>query len=171
MERDGKLYPGPEDSTAPLEHGVKIGVVAKLLGISIRTIHMYEREGLLLSHKNAAGTRYFFTRDVEWLIELRRMIRAGLGIAGIRRLMALIPCWETKRCQHPEKDSCPVITDHLWPCWANKENECPGTAVDCRECEVYNMRFSINQLKNLVDIRLKPFSAGAMGEPGGMGTR
>ncbi|MBF0623041.1 MAG: MerR family transcriptional regulator [Magnetococcales bacterium] len=138
------------------EKMVKIGVVAKRLGISIRTIHMYEREGLFIAFKNAAGTRYFTERDVEWLIELRKMIKSGISIAGIRRLMSLIPCWETKQCHHTGKQDCPVITDHEVPCWANKENQCPETSQECRLCNVYERRFCVSTLKNYVDIRFKP---------------
>ncbi len=138
------------------EEMVKIGVVAKRLGISIRTIHMYEREGLFIAYKNSAGTRYFVERDVEWLIELRKMIKAGVSIAGIRRLMALIPCWEVRDCTHTGKEDCPVLTDHDAPCWANKENLCPETTQECRDCVVYEKRFCVTMLKNHIDIRFKP---------------
>ncbi|OSM04950.1 putative MerR family transcriptional regulator [Magnetofaba australis IT-1] len=134
---------------------VKIGVVAKRLDISIRTIHMYEREGLFIAYKNSAGTRYFTERDVEWLIEVRKMIKAGISIAGIRRLMSLIPCWESKACTFEGKHNCPVIHDNKTPCWANKNNMCTQNTQECRECEVYGMRFCVSMLKNFVDIRFK----------------
>ncbi|MBF0283859.1 MAG: MerR family transcriptional regulator [Magnetococcales bacterium] len=134
---------------------VKIGVVAKRLGISIRTIHMYEREKLFIAYKNTAGTRYFTENDVAWLTEVRRMIKSGISIAGIRRLMSLLPCWESKKCSHEGKVNCPVITDHESPCWANKENHCQGTAQECRHCEVYGMRFCVATMKHFLDIRFK----------------
>lgn len=135
---------------------VKIGVVAKQLGISIRTIHMYEREGLFIAYKNSAGTRYFNDRDVEWLLEVRKMIKAGVSIAGIRRLLSLMPCWETKQCNHTGKHDCPVIIDNEAPCWANKDNKCEGSAQECRICEVYEKRFCVGMLKGFLDIRFKP---------------
>ncbi|MBF0136937.1 MAG: MerR family transcriptional regulator [Magnetococcus sp. DMHC-1] len=134
---------------------VKIGVVAQKLGISIRTIHMYEREGLFIAYKNRSGTRYFSDRDVEWLVELRKLIKSGISIAGIRRLMSLIPCWESRGCHFTGKQNCPVITDNLAPCWANKENECAENAQECRKCDVYGRRFCISMLKSYVDIRFK----------------
>ncbi|MBF0368198.1 MAG: MerR family transcriptional regulator [Magnetococcales bacterium] len=144
------------------EQMMKIGVVAKRLGISIRTIHMYEREGLFIAFKNAAGTRYFTERDVEWLIEIRKMIKSSISIAGIRRLMALIPCWERKNCEYTGKQGCPVITDQDFPCWANKENQCNATSQECRGCDVYHLRFCVSTLKHYVDIRFKPEAAMAM---------
>ena len=134
---------------------MKIGVVAKRLGISIRTIHMYEREGLFIAFKNAAGTRYFNERDVEWLMEVRKMIKSSVSIAGIRRLMSLIPCWEVKKCAYTGKGDCAVLCDSDLPCWANKHNICDQTLQQCRECEVYDMRFCVTMLKRFVDIRLK----------------
>ncbi|WP_130471001.1 MerR family transcriptional regulator [Candidatus Magnetaquicoccus inordinatus] len=138
----------------PVE-GMKIGVVAQRLGISIRTIHMYEREGLFISRKNSAGTRYFTERDVEWLMEIRRMIKAGIGIAGIRHLLSLIPCWEIKGCTFNGKGGCPVIVDHNSPCWANKSNICDSTLQECRQCDVYELRHDVGQLKQRLYIRLK----------------
>jgi MerR family transcriptional regulator, heat shock protein HspR len=137
------------------EDMVKIGVVAKRLGISIRTVHMYEREGLFISYKNSAGTRYFSESDIQWLIEIRKMIKASISIAGIRTLMSLIPCWEQKQCGYIEKQDCPAITEHNAPCWANKERKCGTTAQECRNCEVYEMRFCVSMLKSVVDIKLK----------------
>ncbi|MBF0424912.1 MAG: MerR family transcriptional regulator [Magnetococcales bacterium] len=134
---------------------VKIGVVAQRLGISIRTIHMYEREGLFIAYKNRSGTRYFSEQDVAWLIEVRKLIKAGISIAGIRRLMSLIPCWESRGCHFTGKQNCPVITDNLAPCWANKENHCSEDAQGCRKCEVYARRFCISMLKSYVNIRFK----------------
>lgn len=143
------------NSRDPSEQMVKIGEVAKRLGISIRTIHMYEREGLFIAFKNNAGTRYFTERDVEWLLEVRKLIKSGISIAGIRHLLSLVPCWESKQCQHQGKQDCPVITDHNASCWANKENKCSETAQECRHCEVYEMRFCIGMLKHVLDIRFK----------------
>ncbi|MEO5377066.1 MAG: MerR family transcriptional regulator [Magnetococcus sp. DMHC-6] len=135
---------------------VKIGQVAQQLGISIRTIHMYEREGLFIAYKNAAGTRYFSAKDVEWLQEIRRLIKSSISIAGICRLLSLIPCWEKKHCHYNEKRGCPVIVDHKRSCWSNKENMCGVSLQECRECEVYGMRFCVGMLKHFLDIRFKP---------------
>lgn len=136
--------------------GMKIGAVAKKLNVSIRTIHMYEREGLFIAHKNAAGTRYFTEQDVAWLEEVRRMIKTRIGIAGIRHLLSLIPCWEIKHCLTQGKEACPVISDHNAPCWANRGNYCDEERDQCRQCPVYDIRFSVGALKQRLNITLKP---------------
>ncbi|MBF0213471.1 MAG: MerR family transcriptional regulator [Magnetococcales bacterium] len=134
---------------------VKIGVVAKRLGISIRTIHMYERERLFISHKNRAGTRLFNEEDVEWLIEIRRMIKASISIAGIRSLLSLIPCWDVIQCHYASRTSCPALQDNNFPCWSNKESHCFHSTEECRACRVYAMRFRIRDFKGFTDIRMK----------------
>ena len=153
----------PRAAQTKQTEGMKIGVVAKRLGISIRTIHMYEREGLFISHKNSAGTRYFTERDVEWLMEVRRLIKTSIGIAGIRHLLSLVPCWEIKGCAFNGKGGCPVIVDHDAPCWANKKNICDTTLQECRHCNVYEIRFSVGRLKQRLHIRLK--SVAELGMP------
>ncbi|MBF0613829.1 MAG: MerR family transcriptional regulator [Magnetococcales bacterium] len=135
---------------------VKIGVVAKHLGISIRTIHMYERERLFISYKNRAGTRLFNEEDIAWLIEIRRLIKASISIAGIRSLLALIPCWDVTKCQYDSRQTCPSLKDNQFPCWSNKESHCYQSVEICRACKVYSMRFRISDLKGFTDIRMKP---------------
>ncbi len=134
---------------------MKIGIVAKRLGISIRTIHMYEREGLFVSQKNSAGTRDFTERDVEWLMEVRRMIKTSIGIAGIRHLLSLVPCWEVKGCRYDNRKGCSAIVDNDAPCWANKSNLRDAALQECRQCDVYELRFSVGQLRQRLHIRLK----------------
>ena len=145
----------PSNQTNPPED-MKIGVVAKRLNISIRTIHMYEREGLFISKKNAAGTRYFSERDVEWLVEIRRMIKPSVGIAGIRYLLSLIPCWEINECIANGNSQCPVITNHDTPCWSKQDSFCKRDQQECRKCCVYDIRFSVGALKKCLHISLKP---------------
>ncbi|MBF0163197.1 MAG: MerR family transcriptional regulator [Magnetococcales bacterium] len=135
---------------------VKIGVVAKRLGISIRTIHMYERERLFISHKNRAGTRLFNEDDIAWLIEIRRMIKSSISIAGIRSMMTLIPCWDLIKCQYPSRNSCPSLKENNYPCWSNKESQCFQSADVCRACKVYAMRFHVSDLKEVTEIRMRP---------------
>ncbi|HIJ86033.1 MAG TPA: MerR family transcriptional regulator [Magnetococcales bacterium] len=134
---------------------VKIGEVAKVLGISIRTIHMYEREGLFIAYKNRSGTRYFSQQDIQWFVELRKLIKSSISIAGIRALLSLIPCWEVRQCHFLSRNNCPVIADQNSPCWANTEKMCQESGQECRECAVYGLRFNVSRLKDVVDIKIK----------------
>src|SRR4051794_10710650 len=73
---------------------IKIGVVARKFEVSVDLLRLYEREGLLVPLKSPKGTRYFTEQDFEWINTLMRLVRdSGLNFAGIRHLLALLPCW------------------------------------------------------------------------------
>ena len=53
---------------------MKIGQVAQMLSVSVPTLRMYEREGILIPWKSTGGTRYFDKQDIDWIRCIRRMI-------------------------------------------------------------------------------------------------
>lgn len=129
----------------------KIGEVARKLDIAVETIRMYEREGILITEKTARGQRIFCDDDVNWLNCIRRLIKEqGLNIEGIRRLVALMPCWNLRPCGLHERDQCPAFHGALKPCWTMK-SEIPAScrATDCRECNVYQ---SVTRCENLKEV-------------------
>lgn len=131
---------------------LKIGEVARQLDIAVETIRMYEREGLLLVHKTETGRRLFSASDVHWISCLRRLItERGLNLEGIRRILALLPCWELKPCSQAERNSCPAYLTARKPCWMIKA-QLPGNcqALDCRECRVYESARHCDNMKELL---------------------
>ncbi len=128
-----------------------IGVVAKKLKISVETIRLYEREGLLIINKIPSGHRRFSERDIERLECIRDMItEKGLNIEGIRRIMSMIPCWNIyPKCSIEENPDCPAYTQTTAPCWAltNKPPICENQ--DCYRCPVYQMHIECDALKTL----------------------
>ena len=69
--------------------------VAHRLDISVETLRLYEREGLILPNKLDSGHRRFTEEDIEWLICIQRQIHENkLNFAGIRYLLSLLPCWD-----------------------------------------------------------------------------
>ena len=139
------------DMYAPV---LTIGTVARELGVSAQAVRLYEGEGLVLPEKTNTGRRMFSIHDVERLRCIRTMITEhGLNIAGIRRLMALIPCWDYKGGLDEDCRQCPVYYEMLGPCWSveNVGPKCSG--MNCRDCEVYRMPVSCEQMKNIVHRR------------------
>jgi len=69
---------------------------------------------------------------------LLRLVReARLHLAEIRRLLALLPCWQLRNCPYDRQQDCPVILEPEQPCWVNRAT-CPGAdARDCYFCLVY----------------------------------
>jgi len=117
---------------------LKIGSVAHHFNVSVDLLRLYEREGLLIPLKSRRGTRYFTEDDYPWIETILRLVRqARLNFAGIRHLLALLPCWQIRRCGFESKKNCPVISDASRPCWANRAI-CPVVcAQDCYFCHVY----------------------------------
>ncbi len=75
-----------------------IGVAAKLLGVHPRTLRIYESEGLL--EPDHRGARRLYSPDhIRWVGCLRSMIHEqGISIPGIKKLLALVPCWQIGEC-------------------------------------------------------------------------
>lgn len=92
-----------------------IGVAAKLLDVHPRTLRIYEAEGLINpAHK---GTRRMFSlNDIKWVSCLRSMIHdQGISIPGLKRLLALAPCWEIADCPSDVCDTCEASVDKAEP--------------------------------------------------------
>ncbi len=122
-KRDGQLSNGT----------IKIGAVAKHFGVSVDLLRLYEREGLLIPLKSPRGTRYYTQHDFLWIGTILRLVReARLNFAGIRRLLALLPCWEIRQCGFNRRIGCSVIENAAKPCWANRA-ACCLTSANCPE--------------------------------------
>ncbi|HUI09244.1 MAG TPA: MerR family transcriptional regulator [Bacteroidota bacterium] len=128
-----------------------IGTVARLLEVSVQTLRLYESEGLILPHKSAGGQRLYTEADVHRLECIRRAItEEKVGIAGIRRMHSLIPCWQFVHCTDEERRHCPAYTDHDGGCWTYRHAGNPCEGRECRSCEVYRMATSCAGIKQLI---------------------
>ena len=128
---------------------IKIGTVAKHFDISVDLLRLYEREGLLLPVKSTKGTRYFTARDFEWISTLLKLVReSGLNFAGIRYLLALLPCWNLNRCDDSKLGTCPNKMSAATPCWSGES--CCHSEQDCYNCAVYRMAPNCANLKLLL---------------------
>lgn len=116
-----------------------ISNAARLLNISVHTIRMYEREGLIIPYKKESKQRLYSEKDLERMRCIRRVINGDkIGIEGIRRILALIPCWGIVGCTVNDRKNCEAYSGYLKPCWMlnHKNNTCENR--NCRECEVYS---------------------------------
>ncbi len=128
---------------------IKIGAVAKHFDISVDLLRLYEREGLVIPIKSPKGTRYFTEQDYLWIGTVLRLVReARLNFAGIRHLLALLPCWEIRNCGHEKKKDCSVTKDPTAPCWTNAN--CCSEERDCYNCPVYRSAPACENLKALL---------------------
>ena len=63
----------------------------------------------------------------------------GLNIAGIRALLALIPCWAIRQCFNEEREKCQAYLSNSYPCWEASEKRTLCKNTNCRECDVYRI--------------------------------
>ncbi len=125
-----------------------IGTVARMLGVSVFTLRMYEREGLIISHKAASTHRLYSQSDIERLKCIRHGINEEkLSIAGIRKIYSMIPCWDIVQCSDSNRKKCPAFSGHAQPCWTYDHEHNACTKLDCRSCEVYHLSSDCDKIK------------------------
>jgi DNA-binding transcriptional MerR regulator len=64
---------------------------ASLAGVSVRTLHHYDRLGLLKPHRTAAGYRTYLEKDLALLEQIVSLKFIGIGLRDIRRLLRADP--------------------------------------------------------------------------------
>jgi MerR family transcriptional regulator/heat shock protein HspR len=159
-------------STPPRERLRSIGETADILGISVPTLRLYEREGLVLPHRRQSRHRRFSDSDIERVRCIREMIRKQrVSIGGIKHLLSLIPCWKMKSCPEDVRCSCPAFVQQSEPCWtvSGKSWECRD--AECRSCPVYTGFTGCAALKNtiaLYTLSVPPAGAAAAGPGDGV---
>lgn len=113
-----------------------IGTAAEILDVHPRTLRLYEDAGLLRpARKN--NRRFYTANDLTWISCIRYMIHEqGLNQEGLRRLLALIPCWQMKACPSEAKERCAACTSRSTPCWdlARRDGD---ESKECYHCAVY----------------------------------
>ena len=121
-----------------LDPVISIGTLAKKVGLSVSAIRKYEEEGLIISHRIESGHRLFSYEDVQRLSTIQHLIKnLGFNIEGIRRMQAILPCWDLLPCEKKVRDNCLAFKGSTKPCWMMKDAHCTLRGNECRKCEVY----------------------------------
>ncbi len=144
------------ETTPPAENLFTPKKVAQQLNISVETLRLYEREGLMVPHKLESGHRRFTPEDVTWLECIQKQIHEHkLNYAGIRYLLSLLPCWDIKQCCMEDFRGCPAGHKSDQPCWSYDGTPCKKRGDNCRECEVYQHVLNVDNLKEILSVKLK----------------
>ncbi|MFA8343780.1 MAG: MerR family transcriptional regulator [Rhodothermaceae bacterium] len=123
----------------------KIGKTAELAGISVHTLRMYEKEGLIIPFQKESKQRRYSEKDVERILCIRKAINDDkMNIEGIRRLLSLIPCWKITDCPENRRKKCEAFHSSSKPCW---QTDCKN-GNDCVNCTVYRDFCSGESVKN-----------------------
>ena len=137
MPKDEPIYP--------------ISTAAKLLGISVHTLRMYEREGLIIPFKKDSNQRLYSEVDLERIDCIRNAISdSKISINGIKAIYSLIPCWEIIDCDLKIRKNCQSYLENKQACWSYKKLNTPCDDNDCRECDVYKDYSACTNIRELL---------------------
>ncbi|MET0467626.1 MAG: helix-turn-helix transcriptional regulator, partial [Aeromicrobium sp.] len=77
------IPPGPEAKV------FVISVAAELSGLHPQTLRTYDRIGLVEAGRTSGGGRRYSLRDIELLRMVAHLTAEGLGLEGVKRVIAL----------------------------------------------------------------------------------
>jgi len=78
--------PRPPGPTTPV---YVISVAAELTGLHPQTLRQYDRVGLVSPGRTGGGGRRYSLQDIEMLRVVAELTAAGIGLEGVRRILAL----------------------------------------------------------------------------------
>jgi MerR family transcriptional regulator/heat shock protein HspR len=117
---------------------ISIGILAQKVGLSVSAVRKYENEGLVIAHRTPSGHRLFSHEDIERVRYIHYLIQdLGLNIEAIRRIQALLPCWDLLPCSEERRKICPAYQERARPCWMIKGLSCTPQGNECRRCDIY----------------------------------
>lgn len=128
-----------------------ISVAARKLNISVHTLKMYEREGLIVPFKKKSKHRLFSQKDLERLTCIRKAINESkISINGIKTIYSLIPCWDITNCSGNDIKNCTAYKSHNQPCWTYKHKDNICARLECRDCSVYKDYAECEKIKESI---------------------
>lgn len=66
-----------------------ISVAAELAGVHPQTLRIYERKGLIAPARTSGRSRRYSEHDIERLRRIQDLTTAGVGLAGVERILEL----------------------------------------------------------------------------------
>ena len=128
-----------------------IRTAAKMLNVSVHTLRMYEREGLIIPSKTEGNQRAYSKSDLERIECIRKAINElKISINGIKTIYSLIPCWNVVNCSDLDRKNCKAFDQHSSPCWTYKHRKNICAKLDCRDCAVYKENSNCGKVKELI---------------------
>ena len=136
------------ESTTPV---YTLNTTSSLSGIPVHSIRQYIDKGLIIPFKKDSNRNLFSHVDILRLKYINNLLNeGGLNIAGIRALLALIPCWAIRQCFNEEREKCQAYLSNSYPCWEASEKRTLCKNTNCRECDVYRIVENYPDVKSFV---------------------
>lgn len=128
-----------------------IGIAARMLGISVQTLRLYESEGLIVIFKTSGNQRLYSDADIERIECIRKAINEEkISIEGIKRIHSMIPCWNIVHCSEEERKVLYNFRSHTGGCWTHKKEHSVCSNRECRLCEVYKLSSQCDQIREQI---------------------
>jgi MerR family transcriptional regulator/heat shock protein HspR len=130
-----------------------LSTASVLSGIPVYSIRQYIDKNLIVPFRKESGRNLFSQVDIVRLKFIhRQLVEDGLNIAGIKCLLALIPCWKIRKCSVNDRKNCNAYLSNVLPCWESSEKGTACKNSNCRECEVYRIVDNYPDLKSFIRI-------------------
>ena len=130
-----------------------LGIASQLSDIPAHSIRQYIDRGLLIPFKLSSKRHLFSQNDINRLKHIHLLIHEkGLNFAGIRRLLAQIPCWALRPCRPEDHARCGMRFETRVPCWIAPEKLCVEKLKECYHCPTYRRARDLVDLKVHADI-------------------
>lgn len=79
-----------DDEPIRTDHAVYvISIAAELAGVHPQTLRIYERKGLIEPSRTVGRSRRYSERDIGHLRRIQELTSAGVGLAGVKRILEL----------------------------------------------------------------------------------
>jgi len=128
-----------------------LNIASTLSEIPVHSIRQYIDKGLIIPFKKVSKRNLFSQVDIQRLRYIHKLLEDdGLNIAGIRTLMAVIPCWAIRKCSEEDRGKCQAYISSSYPCWEASEKGMLCKNSDCRECDVYRVVEEYHDVKTLL---------------------
>lgn len=135
-------------STTPI---YTLSIASSLSGIPSHSIRQYIDKGLIIPFRKESNRNLFSEVDILRLKYIHKLLNnSGLNIAGIRAILALIPCWAIRNCNTEGREKCQAFLSDSYPCWEASEKGVLCRNTNCRECEVYRIVENYPDLKSFL---------------------
>ena len=125
------------DSTTPV---YTLSITSDLSGIPVHSIRQYIDRGLIIPFRKESNRNLFSQVDIMRLKFIHKLlVEDGLNVAGIKSLLAVIPCWAIRNCSDKDRGNCQAFYSNTYPCWEASEKGTLCKNTNCRECQVYRV--------------------------------
>jgi len=143
------ITPQPLPDSSDTQPVYTIGIAAQLTNTSVHALRVYEEKKLILPFVTETNRRLYSPSDIKRIKCIRQHLdEKGLNIAGIKALMAMIPCWLLRPCSETERQSCDAYTSTNAPCWEVGKKGPACQDIECRSCSVYNKDYNAGDFKS-----------------------